>query len=59
MLLSSLKGKKSGGPDGLSSEHLKEGGSTIVIWLLKIFNAVREMESSGMGLLLRWRVPTC
>ena len=40
-----LKNKKAGGPDGLTSEYLKEGGGSVVIWMMRILNAVRELEA--------------
>ena len=40
-----LKNKKAGGPDGLTSEYLKEGGGSVVIWMTRILNAVRELEA--------------
>ena len=39
-----LKGRKAPGPDGLMAEHLKGGGDAMVIWLLRILNAVVELE---------------
>ena len=39
-----LKRKKSAGPDGLTAEHLQEGGSNVRIWLRNILNAIVEME---------------
>ena len=39
-----LKGRKAPGPDGLMAEHLKAGGEAMVIWLLRILNAVVELE---------------
>ena len=39
-----LKGRKAPGPDGLMAEHLKGGGDAVVIWLLRILNAVVELE---------------
>ena len=38
------KGRKAPGPDGLMAEHLKAGGEAVVIWLLRILNAVVELE---------------
>ncbi len=35
-----LKVKKAPGPDGLMAEHLKAGGEAVVIWLMKILNAI-------------------
>ena len=40
-----LKNGKACGDDGLLSEYLKEGGSVVVIWLMKILNAVIELEA--------------
>ena len=39
-----LKGRKAPGPDGLMAEYLKSGGEVVVIWLLRILNAVVELE---------------
>ena len=39
-----LKGRKAPGPDGLMAEHLKGGRNAVVIWLLRILNAVVELE---------------
>lgn len=39
-----LKNRKAAGPDGLMAEHLKEGGESVVIWLMNILNAVVELE---------------
>ena len=39
-----LKGRKPQGPDGLMAEHLKGGRNAVVIWLLRILNAVVELE---------------
>ena len=39
-----LKGRKAPGPDGLTAEQLKAGGEAVVIWLLRILNAVLELE---------------
>ena len=40
-----LKKRKAPGPDGLMAEHLKAGGESVVIWLMKILNAIVELES--------------
>ena len=40
-----LKGRKAPGPDGLMAEHLKSGGEVVVIWLMRILNAVIELEA--------------
>ena len=39
-----LKNRKAARPDGLMAEHLKEGGESVVIWLMNILNAVVELE---------------
>ena len=36
--------RKAPGPDGLMAEHLKAGGEAVVIWLLRILNAIKELE---------------
>ena len=43
--VSRLKGKKAPGPDGVMAEHLKFGGEVFVIWLMRILNAVIELEA--------------
>ena len=45
-----LKKRKAPGPDGLMAEHLKGGGETVIIWLMKILNATVELESVPMVL---------
>ena len=40
-----LKLKKAAGPDGLMAEHLRNGGDTLVIWLMNILNSVVELEA--------------
>ena len=42
--LKALKCGRSKGADGLSSEHLVFGGSTVVLWLMKIFNSITYFE---------------
>ena len=42
--LNLLKLGKSGGPDGLSPEHIVYGGEVLKIWLRKIFNHILELE---------------
>ena len=39
-----LKLGKSGGPDGLSPEHIVYGGEVLKIWLKKTFNRILELE---------------
>ena len=39
-----LKWRKAAGPDGLTAEHLKEGGKVVTIWLMRLLNAVVEVE---------------
>ena len=46
--LARLKKRKAPGPDGLMAEHLKRGGQIVVIWLMKILNAIVELESVPM-----------
>ena len=43
--VSKLKGGKSGGADGLLPEHITFGGPAINAWLLRIFNAIRDLEN--------------
>ena len=43
--VSRLKGKKAPGPDGVMAKHLKFGGEVFVIWLMRILNAVIELEA--------------
>ena len=47
--VNTLKLGRSKGADGLNSEHLLYGGPTLMLWLMKIFNAVISLEE----------VPTC
>ena len=42
--VSRLKLRKAAGPDGLMAEHLRNGGDTLVIWLMNILNSVVELE---------------
>ena len=39
-----LKLGKSGGPDGLSPEHIMYGGEVLKIWLKKTFNRILKLE---------------
>ena len=39
-----LKNRKAAEPDWLMAEHLKEGGESVVIWVMNILNAVVELE---------------
>ncbi len=39
-----LKTRKAAGPDGLTIEHLKAGGETIMTCLMNPVNAVVELE---------------
>ncbi len=41
----SLKNGKSGGADGLTAEHLKYGGPSILVWLKRVFNAILALEA--------------
>ena len=50
--INKLKSKKAPGPDGLMAEHLKARGEAIVIWLMRVLNAVVELEAIP-GLLKR------
>ena len=43
--VSRLKLRKAAGPDGLMAEHLRNGGDTLVIWLMNILNSVVELEA--------------
>ena len=43
-LLKRMKLKKSSGPDDLTTEHLRYGGSTIVVWLTEVLNSIIELE---------------
>ena len=47
--VNTLKLGHSKGADGLNSEHLLYGGPTLMLWLMKIFNAIISLEE----------VPTC
>ena len=38
------RGHAQSGPDGLTAEHLKEGGDVVTIWLMRLLNAVVELE---------------
>lgn len=42
--LKTIKLRKSGGPDGLSPEHIVYGGDCLKIWLKKIFNRIVTLE---------------
>ncbi len=44
MAIVKLKTRKAAGPDGLTAEHLKDGGDAAVIWLMNILNAVVKLE---------------
>ena len=37
-------GHAQSGPDGLTAEHVKEGGDVVTIWLMRLLNAVVELE---------------
>ncbi len=39
-----LKLRKSGGPDGIIAEHLRWGGETLHLWLLRMLNSIIKME---------------
>ena len=43
--LSSLKRRKSPGPDGVCNEHLLFGGPVVKAWLLQVYNAIIYLES--------------
>ena len=43
--INKLKAKKAPVPDGLMAEHLKAGGEAIVAWLMRVLNAVVELEA--------------
>ena len=49
MAVKKLKSNRSGGADGLSAEHLKHGGPSIITWLRRIFNSIISLE----------QVPSC
>ena len=40
-----MKDKKAAGPDGMNTEHIKEGGAEVVIWLTGILNGIIEIEA--------------
>ena len=42
--ISKLPNRKAAGPDGVSSEHLKFGGSLLRTWITQIFNAILLLE---------------
>ena len=42
--ISKLQNGKAAGPDGVSSEHLKFGGSLLNTWITQIFNAIIFLE---------------
>ena len=42
--ISKLQNGKAAGPDGVSSEHLKSGGSLLNTWITQIFNAIIFLE---------------
>ena len=42
--ISKLQNGKASGPDGVSSEHLKFGGSLLKTWITQIFNAILLLE---------------
>ena len=46
-VLKRLKRGKAGGPDNLSPEHLKFGGSVLKRWLLQVFQAIVQLEQKG------------
>ena len=39
-----LKSRKVPGPDCLMAENLKAGGDVVITWLMKILNAVMDLE---------------
>ena len=39
-----LKCGKSAGPDGITAEHIKYGGLTVLRWLQKVFNRILSLE---------------
>ena len=43
-VLSTLKGRKSPGPDNICDEHLIYGGPVLKAWLLQVFNAIILLE---------------
>ena len=44
LALKKMKTRKAGGLDGLHPEHLKYGGSLLILWLKQIFNAFIRLE---------------
>ena len=42
--LKKLKARKAAGPDGIVGEHLKWGGAVVQEWLLRVLNAVVDLE---------------
>ena len=52
-----LKPGKSGGADNLDPEHLKHGGYTLHVWLLRIFTATLRLESIPPSLKLGVIIP--
>ena len=44
ILQKKMKLKKASGPDDLTTERLRYGGSTIAIWLTEILNSIVELE---------------
>lgn len=50
------------GDDGLTAEHLKHGGPTVVVWLKHIFNLIVSLEQVPcclkLGVCSRARVAT-
>ena len=39
-----LKCGKAAGPDGITAEHIKYGGLTVLRWLQKVFNRILSLE---------------
>ena len=49
--LRKLKLRKASGIDGLQPEHLKLGGSLLILWLKQIFNAFAQFEHVSSQIL--------
>ena len=52
-----LKSGKSGGTDGLQPEYIKFGGPAINSWILRIFNAIKNLEDIPPSLKLGVTIP--
>ena len=56
-VLSSLKRRKSLGPDNICDEHLVYGGPVLKAWLLQVLNAILSLESVPASLKTSTIIP--